>query len=128
MSSDTEVLRQCMEAVAELDVDISPAVYAAFSASMPESDQHLEIMDERMRGRMLDQVYQLLLGETDHEYVQFEARTHREYGANGGFYRGLLTAVKDCVRDVMGQDWVAAHEAAWGRSIERIVDEFEQVR
>ena len=127
MSNDTEVLRQCLEAVAEADVDISPEVYAAFSASWPESDMHLAILDERMRGRMLDQVYQLLLGETNDDYVQFEARTHREYGASPALYRGLLTAVKSTVRDHMGADWAATQEAAWDRSIERIVDEFAQV-
>ena len=126
MSKDTDVIRQCMEAVAEADVDISPEVYTAFFANMPEASQHMGDMDERMKGRMLDQVYQLLLGETDNQYIQFEARTHRGYGANGAFYRGLLTAVKDTVRDTMGQDWTTRHEAAWDRSIQKIVDEFEQ--
>jgi hypothetical protein len=124
MSNDTEVLRQCMEAVAEADVDISPAVYTAVSASMPEANQHMADMDDRMKGRMLDQVYQLLLGETDDEYLQFEARMHRGYGANGALYQGLLTAVKDAVRATLGPNWVAEHEAAWDRSIKKIVDEF----
>ena len=127
MVSDIEVVQQCLESVAEVEVDISPTVYAVFSANMPESDQHVSFMDDRMKGRMLDQVYQLLLGEADREYREFEARTHRGYGANESLYRGLLTAVKETVRDTLGQDWKTEYEAAWDRSIENIVNEFSQV-
>ena len=76
MATDNEVIHQCLEAVANSHTDIAPAVYASISEKMPGMDQHIGFMDSRMRGRMLDQIYKLLLGDVDKGYLEFEARMH----------------------------------------------------
>jgi hemoglobin-like flavoprotein len=123
---DSEVLYSCFEQVADSGEDIAPAIYGKFFQAMPEAEQHISIMDERMRGRMVEQIYSLLLGEADTDYLKFEADMHRGYGANTAFYRGILEAVKDTVRDRLEDQWSGEFEGAWDRSIERITGEIEQ--
>ena len=127
MATDNEIICQCFEAVADSHTDIAPAVYASVSEKMPGMDQHIGFMDDRMRGRMLDQIYKLLLGDADSGYLEFEARMHQGYGADLAQYRGLLDAVKDAVCNVLSDTWSAAEEAAWNRSIEHIIGEISVV-
>jgi hypothetical protein len=94
---------------------------------MPEANQHLDYLDVRMKGRMLDQVYQLLLDEVDDNYLQFETHMHQGYGANTALYRGLLTAVKDAVKIALADSWSAAEDTAWDATIDRIVSDIERL-
>ena len=127
MNPNTAVLSRCFEQLAESDTDIAEAVYKHFTSSMPDANQHIDYLDSRMKGRMLDQIYQLLLDEVDDNYLEFETHMHRGYGANTTLYQGLLTAVKDAVKDVLGATWTAKEEAAWDASIERIVGDIDQL-
>lgn len=127
MATDNEIIYQCLEAVADSQTDIAPAVYASVSEKMPGMDQHIGFMDSRMRGRMLDQIYKLLLGDVDNGYLEFEARMHQGYGADLAQYRGILDAVKDAVSNVLSDTWSAAEEAAWNRSIDHIVGDISVV-
>ena len=123
METESQVIRQCLEEVAEIDTDLTPAIYARLSRQVPEIDQHIDYLDERMRGRMLDQVYQLLLGELDRDYLDFESRMHEGYGATPAMYRGMLQAVKEEVRDVLAGQWSDSRDVAWNCTIDRIVVE-----
>lgn len=127
MNKDTQTLSRCFEELANADTDIAPAVYARFTATMPEATQHIGYLDERMKGRMLDQVYQLLLGEVDDSYLAFEAKMHKGYGANIALYRGLLSAVRDTVKDALAASWSAEQDMAWDASINRIVGDLERL-
>jgi hypothetical protein len=126
-AENREVINRCFETVAESDIDLTSAVYSHFTETLPEATQHIGYMDERMRGRMLDQIYALLLDEVDADYLAFEARTHQGYGADTGQYRGILTAVKAAVCDVLGELWSSREEDAWEQSINRIVGKIESV-
>ena len=127
MATDKEVIHQCLEAVANAQTDIAPAIYASISEKMPDMDQHIDFMDSRMKGRMLDQIYKLLLGDVDDGYLEFEARMHRGYGADLVQYQGILAAVKDAVSNVLSDTWSAAEEAAWDRTIEHIVGDISAI-
>ena len=125
MSNDTEVIRQSMEAVAEADVDISPAVYEAFSASMPESDQHLAILDERMKGRMLDQVLLLLMesGEEELEgYLRFETKAHAAYGVEQPMYEALMNSVCGVIQEGLGDGYDSDTAAAFDERIQFLLN------
>lgn len=125
---DQEILTQCFEDVAHTGTDLTAAVYDKFTRDMPEANQHIGIMDERMRGRMLDQVYKLLLEETDGEYLKFETDMHRGYGADTALYRGILQAVKGAVEDCMGDRWSTREDEAWNRSIDHLIDEIKNTQ
>ena len=127
MISDTEVIHNCLARLAESDADITDAVYAKFTGAMPEAIQHVEYMDIRMKGRMLDQIFQLLLGDTDEGYLKFETDMHRGYGASLPFYHAMLSAVKESVKDRLGQSWSTRDQAAWDASIERIIEDIDRL-
>lgn len=123
MNTDQEVIHHCFEEVAKADVDLAPAVYEKFTACAPQASQHISHMDDRMRGRMLDQIYGLLLGDADSDYLEFEARMHRGYGASADLYRGILTAVKAAAQEILAEAWSPETDAAWDRTIERILND-----
>lgn len=127
MMTDQQVLYHCFEKVAESAIDLTPAVYARFIESMPQASQHIGYMDSRMQGRMLDQIYKLLLGESDSGYLEFETKVHKGYGADTGLYRGLLMAIKAAMKDTMAQAWGSETDAAWDRTIDRIIKDIAQV-
>jgi rubredoxin-NAD+ reductase len=127
MATDNEVIYQCLEAVANSHTDIATTVYASVSEKMPDMNQHIDFMDSRMRGRMLDQIYKLLLGDVDNGYLEFEARMHQGYGADLAQYRGMLEAVKGAVSNVLSDTWSAAEDAAWNRTIEHIVGDISAI-
>ena len=80
-----------------------------------------------MRGRMLEQVYKLLLNEVDTGYLEFETDMHKGYGADIAAYQRLLQAVKNAVKTEMSTNWNTVHDTAWNRSIERIVGDIQQI-
>ena len=127
MTAEKQIIRDCFEQVVELNTDITSAVYEKFVSVMPEVNQHIDYLDDRMKGRMLDQVYQLLMGDVDDNYLKFETHMHQGYGANDSFYRGILNAVKDAVSEVLADNWSQKEEAAWAVSIDRILGEINSL-
>lgn len=125
--NDKEIIHRCFEEVAQSGVDITPAVYEKFTEAMPQVNQHIDFMDNRMRGRMLDQIYKLLLEDIDSDYLKFETDMHRGYGADSALYRGILEAVKGCMRDSLGENWSKEYESAWDRSIDSLVEEIQRL-
>lgn len=127
MTSDTDTISRCFERVAQSAVDLTPLVYEKFVESMPQAIQRIDYMDDRMRGRMLDQIYKLLLGDVDSGYLAFETDMHRGYGADITLYRGILESVRDAVKGCLQDTWSGEEAAAWDRSIRRITGEIEQL-
>lgn len=125
MSQHSEVLKQSLEQLAETELDITLPVYQRFEAVAPDACRHLAVMDERMRGRMLEQVINLLMGETEDEYLDFETRMHRGYGASPALYRDLFQSVKHVVREELGNCWSAQQEVAWDDSIDHTLAAIE---
>lgn len=127
METDAEVINACLEHVASNDVDIAAAVYQNFASHMPQASAQMAHMDDRMRGRMLEQVYNLLLNEVDTGYLEFETDMHKGYGADIAAYQRLLQAVKNAVKTEMSTNWNTVHDTAWNRSIDRIVGDIQQI-
>ena len=127
MNTDTAVIFHCFETLAESDNDITEAVYKNYTSSMPSVKQHIGYLDNSMKGRMLDQVYRLLLGEADEHYLRFEVHTHNDYGATVALYKGLLTAIKKAVKDSLGTVWTTKEEKSWNASIKRILVDIEKI-
>ena len=127
MQAEFDILRNCFERVAEAGVDITPQVFQEFEAATPDVSQHIGMMDAYMRGRMLEQVIKLLMGETEDGYLAFEVRTHQGYGANDAFYLSLFESVKQVVQEMSGGSWTEREDAAWDSTIERIVGEIGEL-
>ena len=125
-----EPIHRSFEIAAERGGDIAPAIYAAYFARCPESSELMRYVDDYMRGRMLDSVFELLMADDASEqfaYLRFEAANHATYGVLPHMYENLLTAVRDTVRDACGADWTPEMEAAWRARLDAIVGEIRGV-
>lgn len=114
-------IRDVFERLAETGIDINEAVYEHFLSRSTVAAEHMASVDERMRGRMLEQVMLLLMGDTEQQYLEFETRMHRSYGAEPGLYLKLFTAVKSAVKGALADDWGEADEVAFYETIQRLM-------
>jgi hypothetical protein len=120
----SEALLASLERAADVAGDISPAIYDRYFELCPDSRAIMSHTDEYMRGRMLDEVYRLLMNDNltgDRDYLAFETVNHRAYGAAGYMYENLLLAVRDVVRGALGQDWTPSVAAAWNARLAELL-------
>jgi Globin len=107
---------ESFEIAAERAGDVAPAIYAAYFARCPESRELMRYVDQYMRGRMLESLYELLMADETSDqlrYLRFEAANHSTYGVLPHMYENLLTAVRETVRHACGDDWTSAMASAW---------------
>ncbi len=127
--TDNAIL-QSFELAGELAGDISPRVYEAYFARCPESRDVMQLVDQYMRGRMLESVMLMLMddsAEGQRDYIRFEARNHVSYGALPHMYENLLAAVRDTIRDALGAQWTQSMEAAWLTRLDDVLREIRAV-
>ncbi len=113
-----------LEQAAEIAGDIAPAIYSRYFERCPESQSIMVHTDEHMRGRMIEEVYRLLMAESvDHEreYLVFETSNHRAYGAQSHMYENLLLATRDVVQKALGTGYTGEMKAAWERRLEDLL-------
>jgi len=124
-----ESIVKSFELASERAGDITAQVYEAYFARCPESRELMKLVDQHMRGRMLESVLLLLMGDTEEErsYIRFETTSHRSYGVLPHMYENLLAAVHETVRRALGADWTSAMEAAWSARIDEIIGEIRAV-
>jgi hypothetical protein len=114
--TNNAALLESLERAAEKAGDIAPAIYDRYFERCPDSRAIMLHTDEHMRGRMLEEVYRLLMSEgvdAEREYLQFETTNHRAYGAAPHMYENVLLAVRDVVRSVLGPDFSLAMAESW---------------
>jgi len=114
-------VRDVFERLAETGADINNTVYDHFLSQSPVAAEHMASVDERMRGRMLEQVILLLMGDTEKQYLEFETRMHRSYGAEPELYLKLFSAVKNAVKAALVDDWCKEDEVAFNETIQRLM-------
>jgi hypothetical protein len=127
--SVSEVHRS-FEIAAERGGDIAPAIYAAYFVRCPGSCELMRFVDEYMRGRMLDSVYELLLADETPDqlrYLRFEVANHTSYSVRPHMYANLLSAVRDTVRDACGNDWTRDMAAAWKTRLDLLNEEISSI-
>jgi hemoglobin-like flavoprotein len=121
-----DAIIQSFELAAERAGDIAPAIYQAYFARCPESRELMRYVDEHMRGRMLESLYELLMTDAvsdQFRYLQFEARNHTTYGVLPHMYGNLLTAVRDSVSNACGADWTPQMAMAWNSRLDVLLGE-----
>jgi len=108
---------------AESAGDITAEVYERFYARSPESEQLMRHVDAHMQGRMLEELLELLMTAPEHlseDYLRFETGNHRGYGVTVDQYRPLLEAVRDTIREALGDGWDERFAAAWEARIDAL--------
>lgn len=118
------------EIVSESGDDITPAVYDKFFARCPESKALMSHIDDIVRGKMMDEVYRILLADDfsdDQAYLDWEVRNHEDaYSVEVKMYGVLLDALAETVQEKMGADWNADYERAWTNKNATLMQEIEK--
>lgn len=123
--STTDGVVRSLELAAEAGGDISAAIITRYHEQCPASAVLMDHMDEHMLGRMMDQVFLLMMDDSDAEldsYLTFETRNHESYGARPYMYENLLSATRDVVRSLAGADWSEELNAAWDARTSYLLD------
>jgi len=117
------------EIVADRAGDISPAVYEKYFARCPGSEALMSHIDGIVRGRMLDEVYRLLMNESykdEESYLNFEVKNHKlAYSVEPHMYENLLSALKDVIAESLADDWNESFEQAWQERINLLLVEIQ---
>ena len=121
----TDLVLESLMLAAETGEDVTDAVNAAFQAMEPEASDLMDHMDEHMLGRMMQEVLMVLMAENPDdqlEYLNFEVGSHLGYGVATPMYGSLFAAVRDCVRDLVGDAWTPETESAWDQRIRSLAE------
>ena len=127
MSEDLIV--ESLEQVVEIAGDISPACYEKFFARSPESHALMMHMDDIQRGKMMEEVYRLIMVEdyaAESEYLNWEINNHEiAYSVLPHMYDDFFIAFKETVREAMGAAWSDAFDTAWNIKIDQLLKEIK---
>jgi len=113
----TVELTQAFEALAERDIDLSPQIYERFFQLRPDAEGLMQQSDVNMRGRMLDQTFELLMDPDvlgPESYFRWEVTNHvSAYGVSADMYGPYFQAVGDALASVLGDLWTQQIASAW---------------
>lgn len=120
---------QSLEIAAE-GGDFSKAVYELYFSRCPGSEALMSHIDHIVRGRMLDEVFRLIMLDnygSEQAYLNFEVDNHKNaYSVEPHMYENLLFALKDTVRDTVGQQWNNSFDEAWDNRIDLLKKEISE--
>lgn len=123
--TELEVVTSTLEQCAELDVDLTPEIYDVFFKTCAESVPLMGHSDAYMRGRMLEQVFELILDDSPQgpgSYLHWEVDNHvTAYGVDAAMYDAFLRAIKEAVKRTIDDNWQDEFEAAWDARIEALL-------
>lgn len=118
--ADRRLIEWSLEAAAERHGDPTPAVYTKLFAQNPEMEE-LFVMDQQgsARGNMLANVFEVLLdlaGPRTYgaNMVRAEIVNHEGLGVPPPVFFSFFEVVRDTLREMLGADWTAEVDAAWG--------------
>lgn len=115
MSED--LILQSLEIAAERNGDITEQIYSSYYEKSPESRELMQYVDENVKGKMMDEIYRLLMVEDYGEeaaYLNWEVDNHEmAYSVLPHMYEGLFEALFETIESSLGADWNNAYAAAW---------------
>ena len=126
----SDAVAAALQACAEAQGDITASVYERFFSACPEAVALMGHSDDQMRGRMLAQVFDVLLGEggADVDYLRWEVQNHVvAYSVSPGMYPAFMTALREVVADGCGAAWTKEVAAAWQAREEALLAEIAAV-
>ena len=121
----SDLLLSSLERVAEKAGDITPEVYERFFQLSPSAYSLMGHSDPHMRGRMLEQVFELFFTD-DHlgegNYLDWELDNHLVgYQVEGEMYEHFFAALVDTIKAALGDEWQPDIADAWNTRIEDIM-------
>ncbi len=121
-----------LQRVAELDLDLTEPIYERFFALCEAALPLMGHSDLHMRGRMLEQVFELLMDENLQGvggYYRWELENHLDgYSVDADMYIAFYRAVYEVVKDSLVDAWTPTHEQAWRERIDSLLAEVRESR
>ena len=122
-----DLVLKSFKLAAETDTDITPLIYDKYFKSSPESVDLMSHIDELVRGKMMEEVFRLLMVENyqpEAKYLNFEIKNHESaYNVEPDMYIKLLDAVRVAVKDTLRSEWSIEYEEAWQGRISDLTNE-----
>jgi len=122
-----DLVLKSFELAAETGTDITPLIYDKYFKSSPESVDLMSHIDELVRGKMMEEVFRLLMVENyqpEAKYLNFEIKNHESaYNVEPDMYIKLLDAVRVAVKDTLRSEWSIEYEEAWQGRISDLTNE-----
>ena len=126
----TAELTQAFEALATQDLDLMPQVYQRFFELRPDAEGLMQQADSSMRGRMLDQTFELLMNPDvlgPESYFRWEVTNHvSAYGVSADMYRPYFQAMGEVLAPAMGHDWTEQVARAWRVRVADLLQDLER--
>ena len=129
--NNQDLILESLELCAETGVDITNPVYERFFELSDSGHELMHHSDDHMRGRMLEQVYELLFAtdfDDPNSYLHWELDNHLVgYHATPEMYEAFFAALTEIVGKTIGEDvWHQKFAQAWSVPIEKILIEVNQ--
>jgi hemoglobin-like flavoprotein len=113
----TAELTQAFEILAERDIDLSPQIYERFFQLRPDAEGLMQQADANMRGRMLDQTFELLMDPEllgPESYFRWEVTNHvSAYSVSPDMYGPYFQAMGEALAPALGDAWTRQIASAW---------------
>ena len=118
---------EAFELLAAKDIDLQQETYRRFFQLCPEAQGLMGHSDEPMRGRMLEQTYELLMDaklQGPESYFRWEIRNHvSAYGVSASMYCAFFQALEATIAQSLGEAWKRQMAKAWQQRVEDLLHE-----
>ncbi|MFZ3034290.1 MAG: globin [Parvibaculum sp.] len=125
---DGDAIMASLELVAERCGDPTPQVYSRLFAANPEMEA-LFVMDRdgMVRGNMLAQALDGIMDFIDtcayaKNLIRTEIVNHEGVGVPPTVFATFFATIRDTFREILGDEWTAAMEAAWENLLAALAD------
>ncbi|MBP8030121.1 MAG: globin [Pseudomonadales bacterium] len=121
--NDLQRVNHSLEQLANIGVDITPAVYARFFAACPPAESLFGTAEARaVQGKMVNELVQTILdrlGEKPYSPVVVETMVsdHDSWGATLPMYDAFLAAFVDTLEETLGEEASPATMTVWRREL-----------
>ncbi len=121
------ILIASLEQCSENEGDIIEQVYERFFSGCQAAIPLMHHSDEHMKGRMLAQVFELLLDDDqigEDGYLRWEVKNHLgAYGVDVSMYKSFLDALCETVKHSLGSAWTTSQASAWAERIDSLLQD-----
>ena len=118
---------EAFELLAAKDIDLQQETYRRFFQLCPDAQGLMGHSDEPMRGRMLEQTYELLMDaklQGPDSYFRWEIRNHvSAYGVSASMYGTFFQALEAAIGQALGEAWTQQMAKAWQNRVEDLLHE-----
>ena len=128
--SRTEITN-ALHLLAAKEIDPLVPIYERFFGLCPEARGLMGHSDEPMRGRMLEQTFELLMDADLHgaeSYFRWEITNHvSAYGVSATMYDAYFEAIGQVLAEALGEAWTASLNDAWRMQVADLLADVAQV-